>query len=475
MPLYNIPVLDKSYPLFDWSNYQSSKEALVKDHLVSGFAKETWNAIIDKLLETLTEAGLEWDDKYTSASEAKITEPYGALKAKMFNSVRHNIDFSAPVGWGWSNNIDFRGYVGRDDFKGYSVYGKDCDYFYPEYIIELVRKLNLLIEIMKDTANISDLDVEIQSKTNKLIDLCARPSAPFFYKKVVRSLINENFVAPPSAPIDINAHSDVDVFCNLIARNIKILKCSLLSNIQQNVNLTLPIVKTTRAKSKSETKMFTELIAKVLTAISPLEVSQQTNVFSEMDIWKSLGIAGAGNGRSNFYVDIVNVLPNLVKSHNLSGSLNQSKLVSAESLHLNYAHQNKSNHKCTVIYRDTHKLTINENSNTNNFAIPENIVTAKMSVSNILFSTTSVSLDSAWYPPIWEDDILWIRQTINNRKEGNVLYIDESSDLDAYKNSKTVASGQIDTAWYPPIMENNTLNIVQSYKATQTENQLELI
>ena len=153
MPLQTIPVLAQDYPVFDWSQYQSSRDALVKDHPVADFTKETWNAIVDTLSDALADAGLEWDAKYTTADGAKVTKAYGALTATMFNSVRHNIDHPASIGWGWANNTAFRGYVGRENFRGHGQYGAACDLFYPEYIIELVRKLNLLIEIMRDTAN----------------------------------------------------------------------------------------------------------------------------------------------------------------------------------------------------------------------------------------------------------------------------------------------------------------------------------
>ena len=143
MPLSKIPVLAESYPLFDWSEYQSSRDALVKGTPTKKFAKEAWNAIVDGLAEALEAAGLDWDETYTTLEGAKITAAYGKLTAQKFNSVRHNIDRPAPLGWVWEWQTDFRGYVGRVDFRGRTDYGRDCDMVYPEYIIELVRKLRL--------------------------------------------------------------------------------------------------------------------------------------------------------------------------------------------------------------------------------------------------------------------------------------------------------------------------------------------
>lgn len=173
MPLSTIPVLDESYPLFDWADYQSSRDALVSGTPTRYFAKEAWNAIVDSLNNALTAAGLSWDNTYTTVSGAKITQAYGKLTAQKFNSVRHNIDWPAPLGWAWARDENFRGYVGREDFHGRSVYGKACDKVYPEYIIELARKMNLLLEIMRDTAPMLEAEAHTLSSVNIQADVLA--------------------------------------------------------------------------------------------------------------------------------------------------------------------------------------------------------------------------------------------------------------------------------------------------------------
>ena len=147
MPIDRIPILPADYPLFDWDDHLQSYYALGEGELVAGFQKETWNAIIDKTLEALEAADMNWSNKYCSHPAAKVTQQYGALSAKMFNSVRHNIDLPASVGWGWANNPKLRGYVGREDFKGYADHGLNGDFFYAEYLLELVRRLNLMLSI----------------------------------------------------------------------------------------------------------------------------------------------------------------------------------------------------------------------------------------------------------------------------------------------------------------------------------------
>lgn len=114
------------------------------------FEKECWNAIVNHLSVALYEAGESWDSKYTTPTKAKIFEEYGALYADAINSVFHNIDNAVPVlRWGWAHDRTFRGYIGRKEFHGVAGYGeKGADSVYPEYIFELVRRLNFLIQIM---------------------------------------------------------------------------------------------------------------------------------------------------------------------------------------------------------------------------------------------------------------------------------------------------------------------------------------
>ena len=183
MPIDTIPILSEDYPLFDWDDYPLSYYALGEGELVSGFQKETWNAIIDKTLAALSAAGMSWDSTYTTSANAKVTAAYGALSAKMFNSVRHNIELAAPVGWGWAKNPNMRGYIGRNDFKGYADYGLNGDLFYAEYLLELVRRLNLLLSIMKGTANLKEMESPILSQTESVHGLSSLPSGAMAFSE----------------------------------------------------------------------------------------------------------------------------------------------------------------------------------------------------------------------------------------------------------------------------------------------------
>lgn len=223
MALQNIPVLSTDYPLFDWADYQSCRNALIPDGQTAEFKKETWNAIIDTLSAALAAAGIEWDSKYTTAAGAKITKEYGDLTAAAFNSIRHNIDKPLPIGWAWAWNPEFRGYIGREDFHGFDEYGASCDYVYAEYIIELVRKLNLLLEVMRGTKDKSLVIIE-QVLCDHVAKLRKYPSAHM----VFRSQDLKNHVAKlrndRSAHMMYTTQVRNNIISNLLARLRAVLR-----------------------------------------------------------------------------------------------------------------------------------------------------------------------------------------------------------------------------------------------------------
>ena len=153
-----IPAIPEDYSLYDWSDWQKSRDALAPGVKTKQFQIAAWNAIVDSLADAITAAGQTWDSAYTTAAGAKITVSDRKLYAAKFNSVRLNIDRQMHLDWPWAVRTDSRGYVGREDFQGRQDVGKACDKVYPEYILELVRKLNLLLDIMRGTGPIRYAD-----------------------------------------------------------------------------------------------------------------------------------------------------------------------------------------------------------------------------------------------------------------------------------------------------------------------------
>lgn len=138
-------------PLFDWDDYPKSYAALTPGGGTTEFESNTWNAIVDKVKDAFTEAGIPWSVKYLSYEDTKITTGLKKLYAKQFNSVRDNIDTVIPFAWQWEVNGTFHGYIGRKDFRGYSDTKSivAADKLYASYIKELARRLNVMLSILR--------------------------------------------------------------------------------------------------------------------------------------------------------------------------------------------------------------------------------------------------------------------------------------------------------------------------------------
>lgn len=149
MAVNKLPCLSPAYPLFDWKTWPDSEAALVQGGSTRKFQISCWNAIVIELENAIIASGGTWNTLYTTASEAKMDKD-GRLFADKFNSLTKNIDEIVPLGWQWAVNPNFRGYIERQYFRGASDDPKNPDKLYPEYIKELVRRMNLVIEIMKD-------------------------------------------------------------------------------------------------------------------------------------------------------------------------------------------------------------------------------------------------------------------------------------------------------------------------------------
>ena len=177
--------LVESYPLFEWdkSNGVATAAQTRKAHTAASeqgqcadFSRYVWNDIVDTLGKLLADLGLSWDGRYTTQTGAKITALYGQLTAEKFNSVRHNIQVVAFTTWRWQFDYLKEGYTGRNDFRGVRVYGTNSDRVYGWYIIELVRKLNVAIELMRGTWPTEELDLVYTAASHSDAQMPVRPS-----------------------------------------------------------------------------------------------------------------------------------------------------------------------------------------------------------------------------------------------------------------------------------------------------------
>lgn len=171
--LGNLPVLPRDYPLFDWNDWPDARAALTSGTATNQFPKEAWNAIVDALADALEEAGVGWQDPY-NVDDSKILTPFGKFTASSVNVVRGHIDLITDFPWPWEVDPNFRGYIGTKYFVGtrieYDEEGgiakiKQGNEVYPEYILELARRINLLIELLRGTLDTPAMDTTHKAQT----------------------------------------------------------------------------------------------------------------------------------------------------------------------------------------------------------------------------------------------------------------------------------------------------------------------
>lgn len=173
----SVPV---NYPLWSWNKSNGSAtdaqtvaayESTTTRGYTADFSRHVWNDLVITLNKLLITAGLEWDEKYTSFPDAQVHVPNGLLTARMFNSVRYNIENASFTAWTWEFDYTQVGYVGRNDFYGVADVGEErADIVYGWYIIELARKLNVLIEFLRGTADIAEMSFIDNSESSCVVD-----------------------------------------------------------------------------------------------------------------------------------------------------------------------------------------------------------------------------------------------------------------------------------------------------------------
>lgn len=159
--LETIPVLPVDYPLFDWADWPESRAALQPGVATSRFQKDAWNAIVNALGDALELAGVDAGLKFP-LDNSLMTAPYSRFDSVYFNGVSLYIEKFTPFSWPWAVDPSFRGYIGSKRFSGTTIEYDETGAFirirqgnevYPEYILELARRVNLLLELMRGTAD----------------------------------------------------------------------------------------------------------------------------------------------------------------------------------------------------------------------------------------------------------------------------------------------------------------------------------
>ena len=426
MDIETLPILPSDYPLFDWSQFQSSYDGLYEGGEVAAFKKEAWNAIVDHLAVTLGESGIEWDDKYTSIFGAKVNVAYGALYADQFNSVVHNVDNAISLGWRWSFDRSFRGYVGRKTFRGDLKYGENADLFYPEYIKELVRRMNLLTEVLRGTAPLKDAWSKNRSYSDSLPYILQKPS--FLITGQGKSFSETiGRLMKPKSSVALYAESSFSEVLPF-ARSLKsAVFFAQRENITTKKLLTVRSLKSAPAYAMhlSKTQSDHTLEAKQTSFVVYKELSSA--------MFDASGFAAPRSGVAEIY-----------ETSETQKVLTAVDLPSACLVDSEIA---KTAHTGGMISPDAFPVTAKETSHTVNFVR----VCAVESVPVRSIANRSCSVDEAIVDQI---------KTINALSKEKIHS----------KNKVT-----IDSAWYPPIRRGNTLHIIQAYNTERIGNRLVVI
>lgn len=171
--------LRKDYPEWDWNTDDKRKKAyraMTNKENTSLFAKKVWNDMVDCLNDALEEVGLHWNDYVASLTNTKFNVWFifdlipQTFTAKMFNSVKYNIEKLMNQTFIWEYDRDYEGYVGRSNYRGVNE-ANEPDTLYGSAIIELARKINLVIQVLKDEALTKNEAANVSTKAKAEADL----------------------------------------------------------------------------------------------------------------------------------------------------------------------------------------------------------------------------------------------------------------------------------------------------------------
>lgn len=218
------------YPLWSWDGSNGNAtteqtvaayEAVSNQGLCIDFSHLVWDDIVDTLNELLNALGMTWDSTYARIDDTKISVAKGQLMGQAFNSVRHNIQRVAFTTWKWQFDYTLDGYVGRNDFRGVSLWGTiNSDRVYGWYIIELVRKLNVAIELMRGTWPVAELLYGESSNTRLAVNMPVLPAIKLPITLESQSKLELNFKVDPIVKILSATKSNSHLITDFFARQI---------------------------------------------------------------------------------------------------------------------------------------------------------------------------------------------------------------------------------------------------------------
>ena len=212
-----LPLLPSTYTAWEWdktngaaTNAQTANayDAVSKQGRCAAFSHIVWNDLIDKINEALTLSGLSWDSQYGTSAACKITATSKKLTAKAFNGAALNVAQIPFFKWKWARSGNVPGYLGRENIRGYAETHdiKIADLVYGWYILELTARLNLLIDVLKNTADFGEFESTQIVQTYSTSHLTAHKSAILDFLDLSKSYLYSSVAALPSALLSSSEH-----------------------------------------------------------------------------------------------------------------------------------------------------------------------------------------------------------------------------------------------------------------------------
>ena len=139
---------------------------------LESFHWKVWNDFVNKVNEARIETGQAWKTEHASKAQALVEGIYSDLTVSSYNSVVQNIDY--PF-WNWAKLPGSPGYLGRLLMRGTATVGESADNVYYQYLLEIARKLNLVIGIYNNTGQLTPLASALNMALITLADLTSLP------------------------------------------------------------------------------------------------------------------------------------------------------------------------------------------------------------------------------------------------------------------------------------------------------------
>lgn len=539
-----LPILRADFPEFDWKT--ESEIASAADKVLAytaattkgqcaDFHRSVWNEMVVLFSEALEETGLKWNEEYATYIGTCILVQYGALTAQKFNSFRLNLDTIAPTGWKWVFQRNIEGYTGRKNFFGVTERGSDADTLYGWYMVEMARKLNLTLRIMKNKADFSEFISSLQSISKTDADGIALPSAQIFVHHAAKSLMNANGIALPSSPMGVS-HSGISrTDALLYPAPSRAISLGEITKTAEKADL---IVKKSKIFSYENNVHSFSIAAMDIWKVLGAGANQKIKslYFGEMDLWELLHIAFFSKSKSIDFADLnvgkagklaakerilsidvadavclpsmhLEGVPEIIKSkekadaafvpsasvkwqHISKSAYNKIALFAAQAINGESKEQILSRYQADAFVAVSVPFSIEGKSKTGIFAdtkMPLSAPFEHRSITKTMNEAEVIAIETA---PIKCDDVsvsaekadikaVEVKAITARGSASSILYAETRQVktwlIEAKENAGSVSSAEIDTAWYPPIRRGNTLHIIQAYDTERIGNRLKVI